>query len=303
MAGLVVEARDSHRRLLGFYPVDHFPVTIGRGYDNDVILADPYVSASHLHVETAEQGWLVHDRDRQKNLHVGSGDELVIGKTHLRFFAADYPVPPARNLHEKLNILQALKVFSVAWLLLSVLVIMLALNDYMSASRDIQLEKYIAGTLPVVAGVLVWAGAWSLLAYIVRRRPYFYYFLAVSTVYVLLDIGLEILVNIAAYNLLNDRVADALSYFAGGLLLVVLFYASMHRAFVVSRRRKLVLANGFSWGLVAVFVFVAYANRPEFNRNPEYPAELKVPLVRMSPLQPLDLFLDDTEKMIDDFND
>jgi hypothetical protein len=313
MARLVVEARDSHRRLLGFYSIDCFPATIGRGYSNDVIIADPYVCANHLLVETVEQGWQVSDQSqlnglhteqgRQQNLQVNSGDELVIGKTHLRFFAADHPVSPARNLHEKLNILQALKGFSIAWLLVSLLVIMFAVNAYMSASREIHVERLIAGTLPIVAGVVVWASVWSLLAYIVRRRTYFYYFLTVSTVYVLLDFGLEILVNIVAFNILDDWLAHALSYFTGGLLLAALFYASMQRAFSIPQRRRLLLANGFSWGVVMAIVFVVYANQPEFNRNPEYPAELKVPLMRLAPLQPLDVFISDAEKMTNDFDD
>jgi hypothetical protein len=76
----------------------------------------------------------------------------------------------------------------------------------------------------------------------------------------------------------------------------------MHQAFAVSARRKLLLANGFSWGLVLVFVFVSYANRPEFDHNPEYPAELKAPLVRVAPLESFEVFMNDTSNMLNDFN-
>lgn len=312
MARLVVEARDAHRRILGLFPVDDFPLAIGRGYDNDIILADPHVCPRHLQVDRDEQGWRVRDLGSingtvgasaaATEMHLQSGDEIVIGKTHLRFFAPDHPVAATRNLQEKTGLLEAARAMAIAWALLSMLVLGFAFNDYLTLTSELQLQKLIAGTLPVVGGVLVWAGGWSLLAYIVRRRPYFYYFMGVSVAYVLLDILLESVVGILAFNIGNNRIVEALSYFTGGLLLVGLFYASMRQAFAISGRRRLLLANLFAWGLVAVVVFLVYANKPEFARDPEYPGELKPPVMRIASLEKFEVFMDDTRTMLKKFD-
>lgn len=311
MAELVVEVRDSHHRIQGFYPLRALPASIGRGYDNDIILDDPHVCARHLVIDGDESGWQVRDDDsvngvqgndgERADYHVSSGDEIVIGRTHLRFFAPDHPVDAARRLHDRSNILDGLLVMGGILGLLSVMMLVFAFNDYLTIEREVQVEKLIVGTLPVVVAVLIWAGGWSLLAYIVRRHLYFYYFLSISVVYVLLDLILEILIRLVAFNIINSWIIEALSYFTGGILLVGLFYASMRQAFVISTRRALSLANIFSWGLVAVFVFVAYANRAEFSRNPDYPAELKPPMVRVVPLQSFDRFMQNTESMLDEF--
>lgn len=39
--------------------LERFPVNVGRGYGNDVILDDPKVSAEHLRIERREDGTLV----------------------------------------------------------------------------------------------------------------------------------------------------------------------------------------------------------------------------------------------------
>ena len=192
MTKLVVEVQDLHGRNKNYYLVDDFPLTIGRGYSNDIIIADPHVCAEHLQINPQQQGWLVIDQGSNNGIHsdvdggnqretvIQSGDEIVIGKTRLKFYQPDHPVSPTKALHGSGNVIEAIKSAAVIWALLSMLVIGFALNDYMASSMDISIEKYIAGTFPVVALVLVWSAVWSLLTYIVRRRTYFYYFLTVS---------------------------------------------------------------------------------------------------------------------------
>lgn len=306
MAGLVVELRDAHRRLLGHHRAQQFPLSIGRGYDNDLIVADPHVDAHQLRIEPEQQGWLVTDIGSGVNAGTQqsliSGDELVIGKTHLRLLALDHPVEETRPLRDT-SVLEIGKSIGLGLALVLALMFSYAFYEYMQISEELLPGKLIADTLPLVAGVMIWAGVWSLFAYIVRHHLYFHYFLAVTVAYVLIDLLLDVAVSFFAFNNSSLWLPDVLSYFTGGLLLVALFYASMHQAFVMSRRRKWVLANLFSWGLVAVIVFAVSANQPEFARNPEYPAELKPPGFRVTAAESFDAFMVEAEKLLNDFND
>ncbi|MCW5625267.1 MAG: FHA domain-containing protein, partial [Burkholderiales bacterium] len=84
----------------------HLPVRIGRAYDNDVIVDDPYVAPHHLRVERDADGALhavdlgsrngLHLLDpvrRVANTPVGGGERLRIGHTPLRIRARDFAVP------------------------------------------------------------------------------------------------------------------------------------------------------------------------------------------------------------------
>ena len=58
MAQLIVEIHDTHRRLPAYRHITRFPLSIGRGYTNDIILNDPFVAAEHIVLEVAEDGWV-----------------------------------------------------------------------------------------------------------------------------------------------------------------------------------------------------------------------------------------------------
>ncbi len=309
MTLLVVEVTDSHRRNSVYHSFDHLPVAIGRGYGNDIILSDPHVCAEHLIVNQNEQGWQVQDLDtrngvvfqNQKNhdsfISINSGDELVIGKTRLRFLNPGHPVEAARLLHDRSSLYDAFRSLAMVWGLLCLLVIGYATDTYLASSTEVHLERLLADSLPLLAGVLIWSAIWALLAYIVRRQIYFYYMMLVSVVYILADVMLENFMGFLAFNLNNMLLSQVLSYITGGLLLAALFYASMHRALTLSKRRRLLLANIFSWAIVAVVLLVVIANRPGFNRNPEFPAELKPPFSRWVAAKNIDAFMAETESM------
>jgi pSer/pThr/pTyr-binding forkhead associated (FHA) protein len=81
----------------GVYPFERF-ARIGRGEDNDIVLADPSVSRAHAEIENDAAGPLVRDlgstngtavngrRVRAERLH--DGDELSFGNTRMRFETA-----------------------------------------------------------------------------------------------------------------------------------------------------------------------------------------------------------------------
>ena len=107
MAAVIVEVRDSHHRIKAVHRVDNLPLTIGRGYNNDIILSDPFVESSHLLVEPSDNGWQVTDQqsvnkfyladDAVTQAHVTSGDEIIVGKTYLRFVSPDHPGGRSEN--------------------------------------------------------------------------------------------------------------------------------------------------------------------------------------------------------------
>ena len=311
MAELIVEVDDHAQRMRSYYPVEKFPLKIGRGYDNDIILTDPHVCARHLVINRSEQGWLAEDAGSKNGVHTGdeskkpeainlvSGDKLQIGKTSLRFLKPDHPVEPARLLSEAGSVVDVLKLLSVVWALLSVLVMVFVFDQYQMSPNKVHFGKLVADSMVIVAGVVLWVSLWSLLGYVVGRKLFFLYLLAVTVIYIVADLMVENVIDYIAFNMNSTLMADIMSYVMGGLLLVAMLYASMTKVLLVSKKRKLILANLFAWLVVVVIGFVVYANTPEFNHNPVYAAELKPPFGRVASSMSLQDFFDQTETMID----
>src|SRR5579863_989254 len=82
-------------------------IRIGRGYENDIVLDDPYVAAAHLRITRSADGVLMaEDLGSANGLFVGTSKERVrraiiegdhtlrVGHTLLRIREADFAVAP-----------------------------------------------------------------------------------------------------------------------------------------------------------------------------------------------------------------
>src|ERR1044072_3577600 len=92
-----IEILSRHRDIAARFQIAAAEVRIGRGYDNDVIIDDPYVAAQHLRVFRDEAGQLVAEdlgttngtfldgsRTRLARIAVHGAQPIRIGQTYLR---------------------------------------------------------------------------------------------------------------------------------------------------------------------------------------------------------------------------
>src|SRR3977135_4440944 len=97
-----VEILSRHRDIAARFRIAGPEVRIGRGYDNDVIVDDPYVAARHLRIFRDERGQLVAEdlgsangtfldggRNRLPTPIVDGGEPSPLGET----------LPPGRRPH------------------------------------------------------------------------------------------------------------------------------------------------------------------------------------------------------------
>lgn len=312
MAELIVEIHDAHRRMPAYRHIARFPLRIGRGYNNDIILNDPYVAAEHIVIEQAEHGWLLRQIDKVNPPHyqgklllqdaaeIHSGDELILGKTLMRFFEPQHAVVPTRKLHDTLaGFVEMTREVLVVSALLLMLWLAQMYSLFMVTSENTPLQKLAANALPVVGAALLWAMIWSLIAFVVRRKTEYLFFLSITIFYFLADMVLEDGIDYVAFNTHNVFLPELLSFLTGGVLMTLMFYVSMGRAMTLSTRRRFLLSNVFAWTLVAVIGFMTEANRPGFNPDPEYPAVLKPPFAQWASTQSKEEFLQESAKVLD----
>jgi hypothetical protein len=312
MAELIIESQGHMKRGARHYRVDSFPCAIGRGFGNTIILEDPFVAAEHIVIEKSDDGWRVRQLDqinavqfrgkpvKETEFLLHSGDEIILGKTALRFYAPTHPVAPARKLHDARGGLTdiGLSLLMLCGLLIFLLAVLVT-NEYFNISDDLRFHRLIADNLPVLASALVWSAFWSLLAYVVRRRTDYLYFMALFVLYLLLDVVAETVIDYLAFNVGNTWLPDLVSYTTGGVLLASLLYFNMGRAFNLSARRRVVIANMFAWVFVLVVGFFVYGNYEEFNPDPHFSTVLKPPGALMVEPQLAEDFLNDTTLLFD----
>jgi hypothetical protein len=149
--------------------VTHLPVTIGRAYDNDIILDDPHTAAHHAQIELNQLDELIiadlgsHNgityANARENFFVVDGDKIYrLGHTRLRIRTVEYQVAAEvtdLTNHSWEGLLPALT--GLALLLVTGL-----LSTWLADLNQGTLSKYLLELVSVFGFAIGWSGIWAL---------------------------------------------------------------------------------------------------------------------------------------------
>ena len=147
--GPVIEITGDTRvtRLQNFAQSRDCVLAIGRAFDNDIILDDPYIDPHHGQLLVSSTGgWTYQDLGSENGSKLGkqsvtdtavqSTDVLVLGKTQLQLFNASHVVAPTLSLHNLRQRLLNFNSLATTTTVLSVSVVLLALNMYLNYTGE-----------------------------------------------------------------------------------------------------------------------------------------------------------------------
>ena len=166
-----VEVLGRHGEVVTRHAVRRLPARIGRAYDNDVILDDPYAALHHAVLERAPTGGLeLVDAGSRNGLHrVGARARLerapvdpdaryLVGRTALRIRESTHVLAPElvdpRNGGWRQPVLAVAAIVASAGLVL--------LYSWSTTYEQSDPAKLVLPLVTVLLGLLLWSGAWSL---------------------------------------------------------------------------------------------------------------------------------------------
>src|SRR5581483_5205972 len=181
---LVLEVLDGRATVRARARIDAVPATIGRGYDNDVILDDPYACATHVRITEGADGTLVaEDVGSVNGLRAGRngarvphvplrhGTELRIGRTIVRCCDPAHPVPPALADDQEHGAAGRI-LASARWRVAAICASALALVafEYAASIDRAGGVKALSETVPLLLILVLWSGGWALASRVVSHR-------------------------------------------------------------------------------------------------------------------------------------
>lgn len=223
---------------------DQFPLYIGRGFHNHVILADPHVSAEHVRVDFDDGAWRVSDLGSDNGLLVNdraehgkisaikSGDKIRIGQTEIYFYAPLHPVPSAVQIQRRHPAISWLASSKCMWLSLVALLLFSLGSVYDQVfAEDGLLKPLVGAAIFSSAAALLWAVLWAVGGRLSKKKAYFKAHLSLAALYlsanVLLMKAMDVLYFITSESPVI-AIIDYAFFFAltAGLLGASLFFAT-----------------------------------------------------------------------------
>ena len=294
-----------------YFRVENSSVTIGRGYQNDVVLDDAHISPNHLRLDAVNGGWQLTDLASLNGVEItkntaspvselgasdsiaflSEGAEIKLGRTRLRIVSESHPVDAAKELHHLEQDASKLNRFSI-WLplfLISLVVEIAAL--YFNSFVEWQWKNVFSTILSTQAVLLFFALFWSALGRFLRSESQFlsHYclILLAGLVYSLADW----LIGILGYNAGTQTVAMILSPLNALLLLALLLSANFALATNMLPRQRWISSLGFVMLIIVVSITAQMRGWGEFSPYPDYFSGLGVPALQFSGAESADDFI------------
>ena len=285
------------------------PVTMGRGFGNDLILDDPYVDARHARIALDESGapviedlgsvnGLIADHARLSGrVALRPGTEIRIGRTMLRFRDSEDPVSPAivdaitapappapvvqpaaqlrRRARVRATIARSARTTGARLLTVAATVFAVALYSWLSNSERSGASEALDAALRFSALLAVWAGVWAVASRVSVQRFHFVAHLAVAAVVALGGLAWTMTAEWLSFFFPDASLSDALSVGIGLFMVAALVAGHLSLATGFSRARQ--WRTGFVVAGVALLIggLVAITEEDAFTDVPTFSGVVK----------------------------
>ena len=227
-----------------YHHIDEFPVTIGRAYDNDIILSDRSISAHHVIIECSEQGKLVFHNLSNENGTIlnskkldncptkgGIPSVLNLGHIQLRIVSPSTRVETTyKNECDHIFCAMGQRMWSAALLFFTMGVLLL--ERYLETPYARDALYYFTLGFPYFIGILI---STLFFATISRLTVHRWHFLSIMSIITLLILFSQFLSNIGHslnYFFSSNtplEISAQISYFILPLLLIFFFTKKIYR--------------------------------------------------------------------------
>lgn len=293
---ILVELAARGQRGSGLHRFDNDCVRIGRAYDNDLIIDEIHVSPHHAELRCDDEGvWWLHDLDSSNGfidrrhqrkpspLRIESGDEVWLGKAHLRFYDPQHPVEAAVSLGATETLLHTLTSPLLALAIVLCAIALLTGIEWQQTFKPFRWKEFLPEAIGLPLSAVVWASLWAGIGRVLKHDSRFVAQIIISFAYLIAMQLWLIVTAIVAFNSSSFVVLKVLFYGGGGVLFAVLLSFNMRLATSIGTRQRAYYAGGMAWTLVAlVVVFSEYGVRERFG-NPKYVNLMFPPSLRVTP--------------------
>lgn len=310
MAKVIIEILHSGHARSEYKQFDSDIVRIGRGFFNDVILPDPYVSAEHIVIQTTEDGWIIKDNKSKNGMfvkkfsryvneaYITSGDEILIGKTHIRIFSPSYCVVPAKPLSSKKSFLHAINNKVNVWYSIIGLLILYTGEAFLSSKETSPAfgKLFMLGVMVLFLSFSS-AGFWALIGRIVKHKPRFLLNLTISNFFYILVLPLLNIASWGAYLLSKQSIEIILFAVLIGGLFALVFVWHLAVATTLPLGKRIFISHMITVVIVSIGMLLHFAFKDDFDPVPMRHTTLKPPFTKMIKSKSIDVFLDDNMKI------
>ena len=305
---VIVELISRSKRVIERYHFTGSSVSIGRAYDNELIISDPHISPHHAIIrDLGEDGWRIEDLHSKNGIHtrkhvrihgqdkIASGEEIILGKTHLRIFDRLHKVPDALTMNPVEKFIQPLSRTPNAIVFIVLAVAIFGLDSYLDMYVDFEFRHIFTDTMGMTLIATSWALVWALIGRIMRHDARFLIHLVITLAYLLCEVIFSNSLDLLAFNSNSNTASFVLGTIGHFIMFSLLLWMNLYIAISQTDRKRLLVAVSVSGASVSLVLLYYFLNIPDFSGFPQYVNYLKPPALHWFQPVNTDTFLQDSD--------
>ena len=301
---IVLELLSRKNIPLKHYKFEQDYVCVGRDFNNDLRLDDPYVCPSHMLVaiDPESNKLIVNDCQSTNGIKVNnkfvrqatlnSHDVIKIGRTRLRIIDTKVPLADAMPLSELEE--------NISWLNQSFLAVCLSffclsfllLSKYLGSVQEFSLIKALPSELGQLAVFCLWPLSFAILAKVVKKESHLVSQFNLTLLIVICANTLILLQKVVIFNIHPGAWISWLELLIFALVVGGFIWLSLFIAFHQTNHRRNIIACSMTFIILAPIYALGFLNTDEFSTRPSYNPILLPPTYNITSAVQTDKFID-----------
>ncbi|GAB2682476.1 FHA domain-containing protein [Aliiglaciecola aliphaticivorans] len=308
---IVVEVLSRSGKVLSYQAFEKETISIGRAYDNDVRIDDPYVEPSHLSVSSQDDSntLILNDVDSLngvkingisgKNALIGFDDIVTIGRTRLRIFKDSQNVAPAVILSKLEEKMEWLSMRRICALLAFIFIGLVSANFYFNSIVEVNISQIMKVSLSATAVACIWPLCFALLSILAKKDAHIVTQFNLLWLFLICHELMSYLQALLQFNLSSVQFI----YWFILLLKGILFFAFLWFTLFIAFHQSRAMRNGISiagTALLAMYVLAPhFFNTQNFVAAPRYTSQVLSPIFRITAPESTEAFVERSENLIE----
>lgn len=309
---LIIEEISRGKKLIGRHKFATDSITIGRGYQNDIILSDPHVCADHLAIKLENGIWYIRDLESLNGSRLtnktpitswqvlNSGDIIRIGKSQLRFFCSSHPVAESLHFSATEELVESIGRWPIVIAMLLLFSILNFTMYYLNqGTKEIQYSDLFISVVGITIAYALWPLLCSLIAFMNKQEPRISSQLGVSFVIINLFWLVDFVNAFLGFNLSSQWAWQWLIAITAIVLTFAMLWFNFFIAFNQTNKRRVKIALGITVFIYGGLYLQDMSVQPEFNPYPVYDSTLMTPEFSISGASSSDEFIEQSKELFD----
>ncbi|MFT4580625.1 MAG: hypothetical protein ACI915_003094 [Gammaproteobacteria bacterium] len=291
-------------------------LTIGRAYDNDIILSDETVSPHHAVIRCSANGEIVvedleslngtraqHAIESADPVILSSGTEYSFARQRVRIFELNHRVLPAVKIGGADGMLNRLSSGRYLALTLCLALVVAIGEQWLNTYKPVVWTEFAIGVFGVLAMAVVFATFWAIVGRVIKHEGRFQTHLTLILIYLLVQSAIVSSYELVLFNSLNEVASVCVLFALSFGVLAGVFWFSLLISTHLDNQQRWRFATVMSAVLLAFSVFPEILKHTEFSDTPRYVKEIRPPFLRITDGDDVERFIEESSALFDETNE